>query len=234
MNSHKYKIGTKLYFLGSLYLSTEDIVRTADPVIKTLNQLTNETVFVGIFDRGNVVHIMKEESRHPFRLTHTIGTILPAYATAMGKAFLSELTEAEIDSLYPDENLVPLTKHTIATKTELKRELEQVRKTGVAFNKGEYYEGIWCISALLHGASGRATAALSIVIPTFRMGEDTLAQLAMLVRMGASLISFRLGYLGADPLVTDIEDIRSWWNKEVSDSASQANIRATGCASLPE
>jgi len=212
-NSGKYKIGVDLYFLGSLYLSTQDIFKAADSVVKTLNDLTNETVCLSVFDKGSIVLILKEESKHAFRFAHTIGTILPAYATAMGKAFLSELTEAEIDSFYPGENLKPLTHNTIRTKKELKQELENIRKAGVAFAREEGFEGVVAVADLIRGADGVTKAALSIDIPTFRLNQDFINRLATLVKMGASLISFRLGYINPDNPVRDVEEICTWWNK---------------------
>ncbi len=220
----KYRIGTELYFLGSLYLGTHDVVKTAAPVIKTLNDLTSECVFVGIFEKSNVVLVLKEESKYAFRFAHNIGTIVPAYATALGKTFLSELSEDELDKLYPKENLNPITENTITTKTELKLELEKVRKTGVAFSKEENYVGVWAIAALIRSADSKPIAALSVDLPTFRINQEIIDRLTTLVRMGGSLISFRLGYITPDNQVRDIEDIRSWWLEQPSDSTSQASL----------
>jgi len=222
--SSKYKIGAGLYFLGNLYLSTQNILKTADPVVKALNELTNESVFISVFDKGNEVVIYKEESRHAFRFFHNIGTILPAYATSAGKVFLSELTEAEIDYLYPRENLTPLTAKTIKTRAELKQELAKVRKTGVAFSREEVFTGVICIGAVLRDATRRAIAALSIALPTIRQQECTVDRLATLVKMGASLISLRLGYQDSDNSVHDIQDILSWWNSRPVASVSLADI----------
>jgi DNA-binding IclR family transcriptional regulator len=226
-NSGKYMIGIDLYFLGSLYLSTQDILKAADPVVKMLNDLTNETVFMSVFDKGNVVLTLKEESRHAFRFSHTIGTILPAYATAMGKAFLNELTVSEIDRLYPLEDLKPLTNNTIRTKAELRQELSRIGEKGVAFANEEGFEGIVAVADLIRGADGRAIAALSIDIPTFRSSQDFLNRLASLVKMGARLISFRLGYSDTENAVRDIEDLRTEWNKQLSDSTSQTKHEDT-------
>lgn len=222
--SRKYRIGLKLYFLGNLYLSTQDMIRIAEPIVKTLNELTNESVFVSVFDKGNEVVVYKEESRHAFRFFHNIGTILPAYATSAGKAFLSELTDAEIDYLYPRENLTPLTAETIRTRTELKRELAQVRKAGVAFSREEVFTGVVCIGAILHDATRQPVAALSIALPIFRLQEFTVDRLATLVKKGASLISFRFGYQDSDNSVHDIQDLLSWWNGRPLTPVSQVAI----------
>lgn len=216
----QYVIGPTLYALGSLYLKTTDICIAAKPVIETLNDLTKETVNISILDRSNITLIMKEESKHTFRLTTHIGSIVHAYASAMGKALLSELTEAEIDSLYPEEKLAPLTNKTIPTKTELKRELEQIRKTGIAFDREGSYEGVEAIGSVIRNASGKAVAAMSIAVPVFRMNEANRKRLTTLVRLGVSLIGYRLGYQDTQYPVRDIKEIYSWWKQNQLDSAS--------------
>lgn len=210
-SSGKYGIGAELYMLGSLYLSTTNITKVVEPAIKTLNDLTNEAVNVGVLDKGSLVIIMKEESRSAFRISVHIGSNMPAYSSAMGKALLSELSEEEIDKLYPDEKLRPLTSKTLSTKTELKLELEEIRETGISFAREESIEKVIGIASVIRGADGKAPAAISISVPVFRMNQETSDRLSTLVKMGASLISYRLGYQDKNNPIRDIEEIRSWW-----------------------
>jgi len=219
----KYRIGPELYTLGSLYLHTTDIIVAAQPVIKTLNELTGENINLSIFDKGNVVIVVKEEAMYAFRFDRHIGSILPAYASSMGKAFLSELTETELDSIYPAEKLRPLTEKTIATRTELKLELEQVRKTGISFDREGYSEGIVGIGSAIRGTSGRAVAAMSIALPVFKIHQNTIDRLVTLVRLGTSLISYRIGYRDAAHPVRDNEEIRSWWEQSQLDSTPKVS-----------
>jgi IclR family KDG regulon transcriptional repressor len=209
----KYRIGPGLYMQGSLYLSTTDIFKAAEPVIKALSDLTGEAVAIAILYRGNVVLVMKEESKYDFRVATHIGSILVAYASAMGKALLSELTEGEINSIIPEERLQPRTKNTIATKTELKLALEQIRKTGIAFDMEGNFEGVVGIASVIRDASGKAVAAMSIPVPPFRTDVATRERIATLVRLGTSLISYRLGYQDTVNPVRDIQEIRFWWEQ---------------------
>lgn len=217
----KYMIGPALYALGSLYLSTTDICMAAGPVIETMNDLTGETVNVSILDRGNITLVMKQESKHAFRLNTHVGSIIHAYGSAMGKALLSELNEAEIDSLYPEERLPPLTKKTITTKTELKLELKQIRKSGVSYDSEGSYEGVEAVASKVRDTSGKAVAAMSIAVPVFRMDEANRKRLTTLVRLGTSLVSYRLGYQDIDNPVRDIEEIRSWWEQNQVDQTPE-------------
>jgi len=217
----KYAIGPVLYAIGSLYLNTTDVVKAAEPVTKTLNELTGEAVNVGILDKGNMVYVLREETKGAFRFADHVGTVLPAYASAMGKALLSELTDAEIDSLYPEEKLRPLTKKTTSTKTELKIELEKTRKTGISINKEGSWDGVEGIGSVIRNAAGKAVAALSIAMPVFKMNQAKSEQLGILIKLGASLISYRLGYYAMDNDIHDVQQIRSWWEQNQSDLASR-------------
>ncbi len=214
----KYMIGSGLFNLGSLYLITRDIVKVVEPIVKELNELTGEVTNLHIRDKGYSTTVLREESKHTFRFAYHVGSIFPAYSVAAGKALLSELTDAQIDSLYPHESLTPLTQKTVATRTELKKELEQIRKTGVAFQSEENRNGIEAVACLIRDVTGTAVAAMSIAMPVFMTKQARRKQLATIVRLGASLVSYRLGYQDAVNPARSIEEIRAWWeqNQKVS------------------
>ena len=213
IQSNKYRIGPEFYILGSLYLRGTDILSAAEPVTQTLNDLTGEAVAVSILNQDNVVLIVKEESRHGFRVATHVGSILVGHASAMGKALLSELTKAEIDKILPEEKLKPMTKNTITTKDELIKELEQIRRTGISVDMEGNYEGLIGIASVVRDENGRAVAAMSIGFSAFRVSQAQREQIVMLVRMGASLISYRLGYRDKAHPVRDLKDIRLWWEQ---------------------
>ena len=214
----KYMIGSGLFSLGNLFLISRDIVKVAEPVVKELNELAGEVVNVHIRDKGYSTIVLREESKHTFRFAYHVGSVFPAYAVSAGKALLSELTDAEIDSLYPNERLMPLTPKTVTTRTELKKELEQVRKTGVAFNREQAREGVESIASVIRDASGMAVAAMSIAAPVFMMNQVKRKKLTTIVRLGTSLMSYQLGYRDAVNPVSSIEEIRAWWKQNQKDS----------------
>lgn len=215
-NTGKYRIGPALYTMGSLYLVTTDSLAAAEPVTELLNELTGEAIKVSVFDRGNVIVIKKEESRHSFRYQHAVGSILPAYASGMGKAFLSELSEMELESLYPNEILKPLTSKTIATKTELKEELKQIRSTGFSVDMEGNAEGLCGVGCVIRDATSKAVAAMSIGVPSHTFTEERKHQLGTLNKMGARLISYRLGYQDSQNSIHDTGQIRTWWERSQS------------------
>jgi DNA-binding IclR family transcriptional regulator len=209
----KYMIGSGLFNLGTLYLISRDIVKVAEPIVKELNELAGEVTNVHIRDQGYSTIVLREESKHTFRFAYHVGSVFPAYSVAAGKALLSVLTDAEIDSLYPHERLTPLTQKTLATRTELKKQLEQIRKTGVAFQSEENRNGVEAVASVIRDVTGTAVAAISIAMPVFMTNQARREQLATLVRMGASLTSYRFGYRDTVNPVRTIEEIRAWWER---------------------
>jgi IclR family KDG regulon transcriptional repressor len=203
-----YIVGRDLGVIGSLYFNTQSLITAAEPVIKVVNDLTAESVNIAVLDdRGYVTFIIKAESKHIYRIGVHIGSTAPAYALAVGKSLLSELSDQEIDRLYPEETLRPLTRKTVRTKTELKRELHRVRETDVALCMEQASEGTEAVASLIRDASGEGIAAMSICAPTARLDEAMRAEYATVVRLGASLISYRLGYHGAVNPVRSIEEM---------------------------
>jgi len=207
----KYSVGPFLYLAGILFLRTNDLLQPAAPVIKVLNQLTREVSNMSILNKSFVTIVLREESFHDFRWSRHVGSTMPAYASAMGWALLSDLPDREIERLYPNERLELLTPKTIPTRTALKQELARVRATGIAYD----YEGtaalILGVGSPVRDATGHVVAGISVTVPTFRVDEQKAACIGELVRQAARLISSRLGYRDDDSPVMQLDDLRTWW-----------------------
>ncbi len=212
--NNKFRIGPLLFTFGNLYLSTTDILIAADTVVEKLNKLTNEAVSVALLDKGYVTMIMRREtSSHSFRWAINQGSSFPAYASALGRALLSELTDTEVDKIYPSKKLKKITPKTITSKDELKKIFQQVRKDGFATSSEQSVEGVEAVASVIRESSGKAIAAISIQVPIFRMNKETRIVLGELVSMGSSLISYRLGYQNNEYSIFDVKEIDLWWEK---------------------
>lgn len=211
----KYRIGSELYMIGNLFIETTDILVALAPVAEMLNELSKESAVAAIFDRGNVIEIMRMDARYEPRFVTPTSRLKTAYSTSVGKALLSELSESELDSLFPDGNLVQRTKKTIKTKSELKRELEKIRKSGISYDDEGTWDGLVGIASLIRDSRGRGVAAMSIGIPVFRLNGKNRERLITLVKKACSLVSYRLGHRGSTDIIRSPHEIRSWWHKNL-------------------
>jgi len=211
--TEKYSIGPELYIMGSIYASVTTILTAAKPVMRALNELTGEAVVLSVLDNKYVRIITHEQPEYYFRYAVPIGHMRPAYASAMGRAMLSDLSDEEIDNLYSEESLRPVTDKTISTKKELKRLLGQIRKTGISYNPEGIHRGIYGIAAAIRDSSGHAVAAMALPVPEFMLNPARRTLLGNLAKIGTRLISYRLGYQDTDNSIRSIEDLRSWCEK---------------------
>lgn len=169
-NTNKYSIGIASFCVGASYTNNMNALEFIKSEMRYIVKKTNEICQVGILDKGQVLYIAKVDSENPIRIISSVGKRLPAYCTALGKAMLSNLSIEDIKKLYPN-GLIPFTPKTITNFEELEKQLEDVRKTNIAYEFGEINEPSYCLSTpLVKG--GDILAAISVSVPYFRMTKE--------------------------------------------------------------
>jgi IclR family KDG regulon transcriptional repressor len=189
-----YRLGMKLFELGSSVVARLDVRVRARPYLERLVLETGETAHLCILDRGEVLYLDKHEPMRTMRIPSEIGRRNPAHCTAVGKALLAYLPEPELEELVRQQGLRAYTSRTITTLVELKRELAQVREQGYAVDNEEFEEGLKCVGAPVRDYSGRVVASISIAGPAFRLTEERIPVLAQSVMEVARELSRELGY----------------------------------------
>ncbi len=144
-----------------------DIASICRPLIQELVSDLGETVDLSIIAHGKAVVVDQIPGTHPLLAVSRIGSSLTLHGTASGKALLASLSEEELVPLRQHLVLEPLTRNTIVTWERLDRELETIRRTGVAFDREEYLLGLSAVATVLRGPLGE-TAAISLPVPTDR------------------------------------------------------------------
>jgi DNA-binding IclR family transcriptional regulator len=193
----RYRLGLRLYELGSRAIDGLDLRGRARPYLDRLQTEFGETVFFCILDEGQVFYVEKVESQRSVRTACTVGSRAPAYCTAVGKAMLAELPEAEVSKIVRRWGLKPVTANTITTAGALKTELKAVRTRGYAIDDEEKEEGLRCIGAAVRSHSGKLAAAMSVSGPAFRMTKQRVPEIGRALIEATSKLSTELGYQGA-------------------------------------
>ena len=192
----RYRLGLRLYELGSRAIDGLDLRGRARPYLDRLQDRFGETVFFCVLDEGQVFYVEKVESQRSVRTACTVGSRAPAYCTAVGKAMLAELPEAEVNAIVRSSGLKAITANTITTAAELKTELKAVRARGYAIDDEEKEEGLRCIGAAVQAHSRKLVAAMSISGPAFRMTKERIPEVGQALLQAAGELSTELGYQG--------------------------------------
>jgi DNA-binding IclR family transcriptional regulator len=190
----RYRLGLRLFELGSKAIDGLDLRARARPYLDQLQIQFGETVFFCVLDDGQVFYMEKVESQQSVRTACTVGSRAPAYCTAVGKAMLAELSEAEVGRIVRRWGLKAVTRNTITSAAALKAELRAIRSRGYAIDDEEKEEGLRCVSAAVRGHSGKLFAAMSVSGPAFRMTKERIPEVGEGVMRAANEFSSELGY----------------------------------------
>lgn len=190
----KYRLGLKLFELGTRAVSQLDLRERARPFLERAVLETGETVHLCVYDDGEVVYVDKVEPGRSVRLASSVGRRNPAYCTAVGKAIMAHLPESQVEIAVQKHGLRQLTRKTVSTMAELKTELVNVREIGYAIDNEENEEGVCCVGAVVRDFSGDPVAAVSVSGPTFRIDADKIPVLAKSITAAAEALSKELGF----------------------------------------
>jgi len=189
-----YRLGIRLLELGSLVKSRISLRDTAMTAMLQLHATTGESVNLGIRDRDEIVYVERTSSgRSAVRVVHIVGARAPLHTTATGKLFLAQDGQAKVRDYAQRTGLPPSTPSSIVTLPALEKELDRVRRHGVAYDMDEVEPGVRCIAAAIRDDNGELIAGLSLSTPSERFNPDW----APLVRDTANDISIALGYIPA-------------------------------------
>ncbi|MBN1836515.1 MAG: IclR family transcriptional regulator [Spirochaetales bacterium] len=187
--SGRYRLGLRILELAGRVLSRYDLRSVAAPYMEELARRSGEIVHLAIRDADQIVYLDKKGQGQVLTVATRIGGRHPAYASAMGKVLLADLAPAESAALLGASPLQALTPSTITEPGALGEELARVRSCGYAVDNEEAFPGISCVAAPIRDQSGRVAAAISVTVPTQRMGAARREELRELLVETARAIS---------------------------------------------
>lgn len=190
----KYKLGLKLFELGTRVSGQFDLGKIARPIIKELVDELKETVHLVVFERGEVIYVEKLDGPRALRIYSQVGKKAPIHCTGVGKSILAFQEKEEIENLLANAELEPYTEFTMTDKEEIINHLQTVREQGYATDDEEIELGLKCVAAPIFDHHGKAIAAISCAAPKIRMGDERLPEVIQRIKEAADRISQSMGY----------------------------------------
>ncbi|WSQ06664.1 IclR family transcriptional regulator [Streptomyces sp. NBC_01231] len=187
-----FRLGHGTLRLGQAYLSSLDLRTAAAEPLRLLQHAVGETCHLVVYEPPDVVYIDKVENETNVRMGSRIGSRVPAYRTATGKAILAWLDE-EAFRVVVAAGMAPVTAHTITNPERLRAELDRVRRTGYAIDDRENEPEVRCVAAPVFDHTDAVVGALSVSSLTTRMTPARVREVGpVVVRTGLD-ISHALG-----------------------------------------
>lgn len=182
--TRRYQLTSHVLRVGYSYLSANPLIDLANPYLSELTNLTTETSCLTEVDGLEMVYVARFISAQFVPVHMPIGSRIPMYCTASGRAYLSALPVAEATDLVRQSHRIAHTRYTLTDEAAILRELELGRQRGFCVNREELFLGDMTLGAPVIGRNGRPVAAVHIVAPTNRWTPEEAEQ-----RLGPELLA---------------------------------------------
>lgn len=179
-------LGVRLVTLSQASLEGNSLRHVARSQLEHLALVSGETVHLGLHTDHGVVYIDKIDSDKAVRLVSRVGSVVPHYCTAMGKAVLAALTKTERAPFLAAA--VQAYTHYTLTGAALEQELEGVAQRRWAIDEQEHEDGVRCVGAAIAGRGGELLGAVSVSGPAVRFSRQFCIELAPKVLLAADQI----------------------------------------------
>lgn len=185
-----YHVGLRLWEVAALAPRGLALRQAALPYLEDLYEATHENVQMAVRDGAEVVYIEWLSGRSAVGVRIQVGARWPLHATGVGLALLAHGDPA-FQEAYCRGPLVAFTPHTISDGVRLRRELAEVRRTGVAVSSRQVTDDAVSVAAPVRRSGGAVVAAVSVVVPWH---DGRVPALVPAVRLAARGISRALGW----------------------------------------
>lgn len=183
-----YQLTPKLTF-GWLVQSANRLRDLAQPELERLANRFNETVSMAYLYDDRIHVIECRETFHEIRMTNKVGRVLPPHCSSMGKAIAAFQERELTDRILEVYGLTSRTPKTIVDRHKLFKELEEVRRTGIGYDREESNRGGLCIGAAVQPKGKPVVAAISVSTPLIRMTKEREKEIRNAVSEAAARIA---------------------------------------------
>jgi DNA-binding IclR family transcriptional regulator len=188
---NKLRFGTQLYLLGQAAAKKAELIRTAHPYLEKATRESKFSTFLGVRQGVKAVIIDKVDAQLDMKVSSEIGMRLPLFAGAGGKAILSQLPEDELSKILEESDLKKFTPHTCVDKHQFKQDVIRVREEGIAYDWGEYIEGIVALAVPIVTHKKDLQAAIWTVGLKSHASNGEIPKLANILRKIAEELNIR-------------------------------------------
>ena len=188
-----YSLGPKLLELGFRVRDELDLPRVAGPQLERLALLTEDTVHLGVLDRGQVLYLDKIAGKRRINISSRVGELQPVSSTGLGKALILDHDEESWANFFRSENGGQRTPNALQ---EWLTRMRSYAQSGYAFDLEENEDQVRCVAAPIRDVAGNITAAISVSSAAQYMNDQRMQTLTKDVVETARRISEELGWTG--------------------------------------
>ena len=159
----RYSLSPRFISLAVSFCQSDPLIQKASTHLEPLARRTTEAVSVCVPDGIHVFFLTRIEN-----LAHRLFALQPtrhfAYCTAGGRAMMSHMPEADVETILAKSPMRRLTGRTVIDRDEIRRLLAKFRSEGIAWQDGEVLEDELGLAAPIFGDGDFPVAAVVMSI----------------------------------------------------------------------
>jgi DNA-binding IclR family transcriptional regulator len=184
----RYGLGARLVELGNLALAGLDLRELARPQLTRLARESGETATLSVPGDPDAITVDYVQSPASVQSVARVGRPSVAHATATGKVAL-----AFGGGALPHGRLRRYTERTIVDRAVLERQLDVVRRLGIARSLGEREPDLNAVAAPVLDGRAELAAVLGVQGPAGRFDAVAIGCVEPILRVAAAAVSGALG-----------------------------------------
>lgn len=156
-----YRLTPKVLDLGHGYLAKVNVKEMIDPILHDAMTKTQESCSLLIRDGVEMLCIASSNPSTIGYVSFDVGIRVPIHGSSAGRMLLANLSPDELSAYLSSVKLERLTPKTITKKSDMRKEIDRVRKNGYAMTIDEYAVGIFGMSVPVVNSSDEFIAGVS-------------------------------------------------------------------------
>lgn len=184
----KYKLGLRFMDVAYDVRTRFDIYDIVKDEVERLASETGELALFTVEEQNQGVCLYQAAAEQAVQTELHVGYRNDLHHTAVGKAILAFKPEAERERFLAETDLESLTEQTVTDEVALRKELEEIRENGFAFNRGETIQGLVGVGAPIRDQGGEVYGAISVIGPTSRMDDNRLEEVAAMIHHSINVV----------------------------------------------
>lgn len=201
--SHTYRLGPALISLGKAAAKSIRLQDAAHPILNALSERTKEDSYLIIPVGNKGLVIEKVDGPSHLKVVEEFGYEMYLHCGAIRKVLLAYQSPAFIDEYF--KNIIIHDRAFPHVRpSDLRAELEKIRRDGYAITHGDYVTDAYGIGAPVFNSEGELASSIGIIAPGIRIdSEEHLNHQLALVQHFAAELSADLGYVPHSSVLSD-------------------------------
>ena len=164
-----YRPQPRLHLLSSSYSMSRPLPQLAQPLLAQARKKLNESVSLAVLDDHCVLFIARADAERLVSTRVSLGTRIPAYATAVGRVLLGSWSDEKLNAYLRETNLVANTGKSLIRKKQFFDAVRAALELGYAILDEELEIGLRAIAVPVKDSRDQIVAAMSVSASSSRV-----------------------------------------------------------------